>query len=156
MKEKSKTLDLPSNLTMQNARAVLETLMRKDPRLRYYEYARKGMHQTEAQFVKELELFMQLADRFIAAVKWIQEWMVPRKRVNKNFTSYDLKHVVEDHVRGLSISNGTCIAAALYCGYRITSCSPSSSNVFFNMDSVAYAKAFNYLKTKKGSLYYEG
>ncbi len=63
-------------------------------------------------------------------------WLIGMKsiqKINTNAHSYRLKHLAES--KACYVSNGTFIAAAIHCGYRMKRCPDSSPNAWFNMSS---------------------
>lgn len=67
-----------------------------------------------------------------AARGWIKWFAEPTKGIRTRYSSYGLKHVVEEW-SGHYVSNGAFIRAAELEGYRIKRASPESPNAFFNM-----------------------
>jgi len=63
---------------------------------------------------------------------WINEWITPRKTLNREKNSYRLKHVVEKKCNKY-ISNGAFIKAAIELGYKFE---PSGLNAYFAMSFV--------------------
>ena len=62
--------------------------------------------------------------------KWIKEFTRKNVCINYNFSSYGLKHVVENHF-GKYVSNGSFIKAALNLGFNIKSNGQLNAN--FNL-----------------------
>ena len=62
--------------------------------------------------------------------KWIKEFVKERKTINRDFSSYRLKHIVEKHFKKY-ISNGAFIQASKNLGFKIKPC--NSLNAYFNM-----------------------
>jgi hypothetical protein len=62
--------------------------------------------------------------------KWIKEFVKERKTINKDFSSYKLKHMVEEHFNQY-ISNGAFIQASKNLGFKIKPC--GNINAYFNM-----------------------
>lgn len=60
---------------------------------------------------------------------WIREWITPRKTINTQKGSYQLKHIVEKN-SGTYVSNGAFIRAAIDLGFNY---SKNGLNAFFNM-----------------------
>lgn len=50
-------------------------------------------------------------------IDWFTKNATPRKKMNHNYGSYYLKHVIERDC-GRYICNGACIVAGIICGYR--------------------------------------
>lgn len=78
----------------------------------------------------------------ISCVVFIREFVTPRKTINKEFSSYGMKHRVERWTIPSQnrqsggyqyISNGAFIEAAHREGYRIARTHPGSLNANFNM-----------------------
>lgn len=59
--------------------------------------------------------------------------LVEIKNINKNHTSYGLKHIFSSSKDGFYISNGTFKGAMLKLGFRYLKCHPTSPNWFFNV-----------------------
>jgi hypothetical protein len=78
------------------------------------------------------------SDGDLNEIKLCKEWMsvyaIKRATVNKNFSSYGLKHVIE-RAADTYIGNGACIQAALEMGYKIfpVSVFHSNPNCYFDM-----------------------
>lgn len=76
-------------------------------------------------------------------VKSCLEFLAPhgkRKTINRNISSYGLKHAVERWLRSNGsdayfcyVSNGALIMAALELGYDCVQCAHGSPNVFINI-----------------------
>lgn len=63
------------------------------------------------------ECFFSLSiDKKIILLQWINEKITPQKTINKNMSSYDIKHQFS-HDTGLYITNGQFKGAMLTCGY---------------------------------------
>ncbi len=54
-----------------------------------------------------------------------------RKSINRNYGSYELKHIVEEHI-GQYISNGELIACMILQGYEVRII-PETPNCYFNI-----------------------
>lgn len=64
---------------------------------------------------------------------WIRRWVTPRQSINRNHSSYALKHAVEAEA-GQYVSNGAFIQAAVELGYCYQRCRDQSPNACFNMN----------------------
>ena len=64
-------------------------------------------------------------------IEVIQLRLDPIRSINKNASSYGLKHLFEDYI-GEYVSNGDLIVAMLTCGYRYER-SKETPNCFFNV-----------------------
>jgi|TARA_R100001530_G_scaffold2059_1_gene3483 hypothetical protein len=72
---------------------------------------------------------------FEVTCKWIKDNCISRKSINKDFSSYWLKHVCERNM-GHYIPNGCFIAAALANGYEYQNdCGFGEVNACFNISS---------------------
>lgn len=60
---------------------------------------------------------------------WIKQRITPRKTINTQRSSYNLKHIVEEN-KSSYISNGAFIKAAIELGYKHKD---SGKNAYFNM-----------------------
>ena len=67
-----------------------------------------------------------------------------RKTINKRWSSYGLKHFVEEQIESY-VSNGDFIAAMIICGFEYDNYE-HSLNAFFNLSSKSYKKARNTAK----------
>lgn len=92
-----------------------------------------GKDKWENYHLKEIEL----------CKNWLKFNALPRKTMNKNQSSYGLKHVVEDEV-GEYISNGAFIRAAVEFGY--TGYWDKGLNCNFNMTFGVIFKEQNIIK----------
>lgn len=63
---------------------------------------------------------------------WISKWITKRKTINHMYTSYAIKHVIEEF-DGSYASNGSFIQAAIELGYEVQMVYGGSINVYFNM-----------------------
>jgi len=93
-----------------------------------------GFYQNEKVLTssEHKELQQQLLDsteEFEKACLWLEK-INKIKTINKQHSSYGLKHLAEDEIG--YISNGTFIAAAINCGFNYKA-SETSPNVSFNM-----------------------
>lgn len=70
-------------------------------------------------------------------VRWIEDWIEPRKTINERAHSYFLKHVTEKTF-GRYCSNGQFICAALLAGYDYHE---QGVNAMFNMRSPSLQRA---------------
>jgi hypothetical protein len=61
---------------------------------------------------------------------WVKD-LEKTKTFNTEYTSYWLKHVLEDTVG--YCTNGAFIAAMIHCGFKYKRCDPTSPNVYFNL-----------------------
>ena len=77
--------------------------------------------------------------------RWISEWATPRKTINRKYSSYRLKHVVETWC-GKYVSSESFVIAAIESGYNAVSADGSAVNAFFNM-SYERARHENYEKS---------
>jgi hypothetical protein len=72
--------------------------------------------------------------------EWIELYCKKRKTFNRNMSSYELKHIVEDyseyHKERNYVSNGAFIQAATELGYEYKPCHSGSPNAYFKMDEV--------------------
>lgn len=66
--------------------------------------------------------------------KWIMASVSPRKTINKQHSSYWLKHAVEASCKPIYISNEAFIAAAISLGYKPQYV--GERNAYFNMSFV--------------------
>jgi hypothetical protein len=82
-------------------------------------------------------------DLFEKICKWLED-IKKIKSINKNKSSYTIKHIIEKEF-GEYVSNGIVIAAAIHCGfkYEIYKGSPTS---FFNMSNKSLNDKRNNLK----------
>jgi hypothetical protein len=69
------------------------------------------------------------------AIDWIYANAEMRKRINKRYSSYGLKHIAERWAKEY-ISNDSFIEAMIRCGYNIQRCSPTSPNYWFNIKTL--------------------
>lgn len=79
------------------------------------------------------------ADEFELARLYVDQ-LAPRKTLNRDFSSYNLKHQAErlSRFRGIAthlgnyVPNGVFIAAAISAGFTVKRCGPDSLNGFIN------------------------
>lgn len=93
-------------------------------------YNRKLLSKEEymEKFNNSQEQLLNSIETFEAACKWLSG-VKKIKSINRNHSSYELKHIVEKDIG--YISNGVFIAAALHCGFDFKA--NESKNVMFNM-----------------------
>ena len=65
---------------------------------------------------------------------WINTWVNRRKTINSLFSSYRLKHAVENTARPNHINNESFIVAAQQLGFKAKY--SSAGNAYFNMSFV--------------------
>lgn len=63
-------------------------------------------------------LLAEAVDEFDAACSWIRDNLLPQATVNRRFSSYHLKHLLEAQT-GVYTSNGAFILALAACGYTV-------------------------------------
>lgn len=68
----------------------------------------------------------------LRCVDYINKYIEPRKTINFNFSSYYLKHRVEEMPGSDYVCNGAFIIAAILCGYR-TAPTSNGMNSYHNM-----------------------
>ena len=112
-------------------RNQIQQAIDKLPELHFYGV---GYYQNEKNLTlsEHKELQQQLLDsteEFEKACLWLEK-INKIKTINKQHSSYGLKHLAEDEIG--YISNGTFIAAAINCGFNYKA-SETSPNVSFNM-----------------------
>jgi hypothetical protein len=54
---------------------------------------------------------------FIKVCKWLEGNVIKIKTINRRHSSYFFKHIIESQI-GEYVSNGVCIAAAIFCGFN--------------------------------------
>ncbi len=69
--------------------------------------------------------------------RWISTFISPRTTLNNQYSSYGMKHLVEDWAETY-VSNGAFIAAAIDLGYRYKQGQAKSPNAVFNMSFAGY------------------
>lgn len=69
------------------------------------------------------------------AIEWIHANAEMRKTINKNHSSYGLKHKAEKWANHY-ISNDSLIEAMIQCGYNMQRCHPTSPNYYFNIKTL--------------------
>lgn len=67
-----------------------------------------------------------------ASMDYIDQNFYPIKTINRNNSSYGIKHLVEDSI-GQYVANGELIIAMINCGYKYKQWSVSSPNCWFNV-----------------------
>jgi len=102
-------------------------------------------------FKQEQQRLLSSHERFEATCEWLQG-VDKTLAINTKYTSYFLKHIVEQRIGG-HVSNGVFIAAAIHCGFDYKH-SKSYPNLFFNMseDSIQekYEECLLYGKYQNG------
>ena len=120
---------------------IIEQVEQENPCL-----SARGMEDYPDNVVKNEKVSIAYPHSFEATFKWIKNNCIPRKSINKDFSSYWLKHVCERNM-GHYIPNGCFIAAALANGYEYqNNCGFGYVNACFNMSS----KGLDKLNTGKG------
>lgn len=75
-------------------------------------------------------------DEVETCIRWINLFSEKITRRNKEYSSYYLKHRVEDFGRVIDqptyVCNGSFIAAMMVCGYKAWPCDDNSPNAHFN------------------------
>ncbi|MBA7549216.1 hypothetical protein ES705_41692 [subsurface metagenome] len=69
--------------------------------------------------------------------EWIQEYGIKTDEIIRDYSSYGLKHKVED-VKGSYVSNGSFIKATIELGYDFERTDYNSPNTYFNMNIKKY------------------
>ncbi len=118
----------------QKLQQQLELVMAKFDKLTDY-----GLGISKSQsFEEERKKLAKNTDEFSKAVDWLSK-QNKIKNINDRHTSYWLKHIAQHEIG--YVSNGTFIAAAIYCGFEIK-VSDRSPNVKFNISekSIKLAK----------------
>ena len=109
----------------------MKKILKQHPDLSGHGWRDGGMTQTEFQQDRKWMLTPEAFVQFYNACKWIR-LMDPIQSINRNVTSYGLKHMAERY-QNTYIANGILIAAALDAGYRYRKCRNNSPNCRFNM-----------------------
>jgi len=94
-------------------------------------YCRTRMNQEPEKFHEEAIEKMRA---------WIREWFQPRKTMNNRFSSYALKHWIQND-KDVYLTNGEFIFAMIMEGYQYKISHASSGphhNCFFNVDTNKY------------------
>ena len=86
------------------------------------------LEEYKSKFSKDQEMLLNSTETFSGVCKWL-EGIKKIKTINRNHTSYGLKHVVEKDIG--YVSNGVFIAAAIHCGFNFKH--DEIPNVTFNM-----------------------
>ena len=73
--------------------------------------------------------------------EWLRKWAKPRKTMNNDRSSYEIKHFIE-HTDNKYVTNGAFIQAAIEEGYKVERIE-DSPNAIFNIDVNAYLKTRN-------------
>lgn len=110
----------------------IQNAIKKLPRLTYngVTYNRKLLprQEFEEKFSKDRERLLNSTQTFLDVCNWLSD-VKKIKTINRNHTSYGLKHIVEKDIG--YVSNGVFIAAAIHCGFDFKH--DDSPNVMFNM-----------------------
>lgn len=110
---------------------TLEEVMHEHP---FLTYAGMVCNQRDATYIEKRRELEEDAETFARVVE-----VFATLRHIKGFTytsSYGIKHLMENYLGesvGGYVSNGTCIAAAMACGFKTKLASPGSLNVYFNV-----------------------
>jgi hypothetical protein len=117
------------------AQASIQDVMKEFPDLTYFGFGIfNGFREQKSldEIAKERKELESATKQIEAARSWIKSNCAERKTANKNLWSYSLKHIIEDAVN-LYISNGSCIAAFILEGYKVTRPAGWGPNCAFNV-----------------------
>jgi len=70
-------------------------------------------------------------DKLEHIIRFIKLWFNQTKSINKNQSSYGLKHLIERKI-GTYVSNGDLIASMITCGYKHKR---DKNNCYFNVNT---------------------
>jgi hypothetical protein len=73
-------------------------------------------------FAEERNELRRSVDRVAATIEWLRKNIRPVKTINRNYTSYGLKHITEKEIG--YIPDGVFIAAAIIAGYEYRRIAP--------------------------------
>lgn len=113
-------------------------VMTREPRLTRFGIGSGAFHKTReerlAAFVSGRAELRASADQVAEVTAWLLANIAPIRTINRDWTSYQHKHMVE-RVIGQYVANGELIAAAIIAGYPYRHESWDSPNVYFAMSS---------------------
>jgi len=117
---------------------LLEKAFSMEPRLCYEGI---GVQDKDGNRSYRGRKFIESQDRLESEFEQLiacEEWLVPQSRkrsINKNFSSYKLKHIVE-HSKGLYVSNGALCAMAIGLEFKYEVDGP---NIYLNISNHLYS-----------------
>jgi hypothetical protein len=109
-----------------------------------------GFRKTRDEYLKQFSASRKTLENdtevFIKACKWLESNIIKIKTINKRHSSYFLKHIIESQI-GEYVSNGVCIAAAIFCGFNYKKTFDDYGlvhvNTSFNMSNKSLAEKWN-------------
>lgn len=116
---------------------LLEKAFSMEPRLCYEGI---GVEDRDGNRVFRGRKFIESQDRLESEFEQLiacEEWLVPQNRkraINKNYSSYKLKHIVE-HAKGRYVSNGALCAMAIGLEFKYEVDGP---NIYLNISNDLY------------------
>jgi len=142
---------------METREALLD-LMAKEPQLTSFGF---GIYNglpldlkiRDNEYAKCREELRTDTERISVLMHWLREHIRPRKTINRQHSSYGLKHYVERYFQAkgapIYVPNGSFIAAALLVGY---SCRryPGSPNPDFGMSERSWTLIHNVITRLEG------
>lgn len=105
----------------------IEEILIKEPNLRYY-----GMWHNNVKYGEKSHFFNHIKEIKIV-IDYLKD-VKPIKTFNKKYSSYTLKHWVENANKNVYIANGVFILGALLASFKIEKTN-RCPNVYFNMSN---------------------
>src|SRR5262245_21196972 len=100
----------------------LQSLLDREPSLHIFGFGpcdedrRQPPAERQTRLLARRQDLLDGSDRVAATCAWIQAHLTPSRTLNRQHSSYGLKHCAATDIGYLT--NGTFIAAMLLCGYR--------------------------------------
>lgn len=124
-------------LALRDEAQALAYIMAKHPELTNFgiSYFRNVQNREidVAKYRSDRKALSESVESFKNAALWLKN-LPKTKNISRRITSYNLKHIIEADIG--YITNGVCIAAAIYAGFKIQRMK-DSPNVWFNISVLA-------------------